>query len=213
MGISTVPPNVMQIGPVLFEFSCKHSDNTKTVPPWGGPEVIQKYLIKIFWLRSVAQIITPSGACYNLCNGTQPKLKRLNSELIMEALTYTSYLIEVALFVISCDPGGSDNKQYMTLEKYFEFWLRSVAQIITPSGAKCHFTKIYLIGPWVYINNPTKFHVNRTSIFLVILWTLRWNKKVPPHSGRGDKKNYSTKIFWILVAFRCTNYNTLGRLL
>ena len=48
-----------------------------------------------FWLRSVAQIITPSGACYNLRNGTQPKLKRLNSELIMEALTYTLYLIQV----------------------------------------------------------------------------------------------------------------------
>ena len=28
-----------------------------------------------FWLRSVAQIITSSRGCYNLRNGTQPKLK------------------------------------------------------------------------------------------------------------------------------------------
>ena len=79
--------------------SCEHTDRTKTVSPPGGG--YNKQYMKLekyfeFWLRSVAQIITPSGACYNLRNGTQPKLKRLNSELIMEALTYTLYLIEVA---------------------------------------------------------------------------------------------------------------------
>ena len=46
-----------------------------------------------FWLRSVAQMITPSGACYNLRNGTQPKVKRFNSELIMEGLTSTLHFI------------------------------------------------------------------------------------------------------------------------
>ena len=58
-----------------MSFLANTQTGQKQYLPQGGRGDKKNRLEKYFkfWLRSVAQIITPSGACYNLRNGTQPK--------------------------------------------------------------------------------------------------------------------------------------------